>query len=82
VIQFRIAQHEWHSHYEENMTTSSEVISGSRYSDVTAGKSGGATYTPEILADFVAEQVVKAAENLPIDRPLRIRDPAIGHGGC
>ena len=34
-----------------------------RYALVTEEKSGGATYTPKILADFVAQQMVKAAGN-------------------
>ena len=51
-----------------------------RYSLVTAEKAGGITYTPERLATFVAKQVVRAAGQFPIDRPLRIFDPAVGHG--
>jgi hypothetical protein len=51
-----------------------------RYHIVTQEKAGGATYTPPILADFVSEQVVEAAGILPTDRPLRVLDPAIGHG--
>ncbi|NBB81093.1 MAG: N-6 DNA methylase [Verrucomicrobia bacterium] len=51
-----------------------------RYDTVTEEKAGGATYTPKILADFVAQQIVETAGKLPTDRPLRILDPAIGHG--
>jgi len=51
-----------------------------RYHNVTEEKAGGATYTPKILADFVAQQIVETAGRLPTDRPLRILDPAIGHG--
>ena len=51
-----------------------------RYHIVTEEKADGATYTPRILADFVARQMVEAAGRLPTDRPLRILDPAIGHG--
>jgi hypothetical protein len=51
-----------------------------RYHVVTEEKAGGATYTPKLLADFVAQQIVETAGRLPIDRPLRILDPAIGHG--
>ncbi|MGH8546893.1 MAG: Eco57I restriction-modification methylase domain-containing protein [Gammaproteobacteria bacterium] len=51
-----------------------------RYEIVTQEKSGGATYTPKILADFVARQIVEAARELPSERPLRILDPAVGHG--
>lgn len=51
-----------------------------RYQSVAEGKAGGATYTPKLLADFVAHQIVETADALPIDRPLRILDPAVGHG--
>ena len=51
-----------------------------RYHIVPEEKAGGATYTPEILADFVARQIVKAAGTLPTNRPLRVLDPAVGHG--
>tara|TARA_R100000789_G_C3023753_1_gene154052 strand:- start:4930 stop:6678 length:1749 start_codon:yes stop_codon:yes gene_type:complete len=54
-----------------------------RYEAVTREKSGGATYTPKVLADFVAQQIVETASQRllrPSERPLRILDPAIGHG--
>lgn len=51
-----------------------------RYQVVTEEKAGGATYTPKVLADFVAQQIIETAEKIPTDRPLRILDPAIGHG--
>ncbi len=51
-----------------------------RYQIVAEEKAGGATYTPKLLADFVARQIVETAGVLPTDRPLRILDPAIGHG--
>ena len=51
-----------------------------RYQVVTEEKAGGATYTPKILADFVAQQIIETAGTLPTDRPFRILDPAIGHG--
>ena len=51
-----------------------------RYHIVTEEKAGGATYTPKILADFVARQIVETAGRLPTNRLLRILDPAIGHG--
>ena len=51
-----------------------------RYRIVTKKKSGGATYTPKILADFVAQQIVQTAGKLPSKNPLRILDPAVGHG--
>lgn len=51
-----------------------------RYEFVTEEKAGGATYTPKILADFVAKTIVTTLGDLPKGRPLRILDPAIGHG--
>ncbi len=62
------------------MSTQDKVISVSRYDAVPEKKSGGVTYTPKILADFVARQIVQAVEKLPTDRPLRVLDPAVGHG--
>lgn len=50
-----------------------------RYGEVTESKAGGVTYTPRELADFVADQMLEIAD-LPKDRPLRVLDPAIGHG--
>ena len=52
----------------------------SRYAKVSRAKSGGATYTPNLLADFVARQMVDTKETLPHQRPIRILDPALGHG--
>ena len=51
-----------------------------RYQVVTEEKADGAIYTPKILADFVAQQIIETAGTLPTDRPFRILDPAIGHG--
>ena len=51
-----------------------------RYGIVTEEKAGGITYTPKILADFVADQIVQTAGRLPTDRLFRILDPAVGHG--
>lgn len=51
-----------------------------RYTLVTEEKAGGATYTPKILADFVAQQIVKAAEKRDLVTPVRILDPAVGDG--
>ena len=62
------------------MKTFRQPRSIKRYRTVAEEKAGGATYTPKILADFVAQKIVQIAEELPTDRPLRILDPAIGHG--
>jgi tRNA1(Val) A37 N6-methylase TrmN6 len=49
-----------------------------RYQVVTREKADGATYTPKLLADFVATQITNAA-NLP-EGQIRILDPAVGDG--
>lgn len=51
-----------------------------RYHGVSQEKSGGATYTPGVLADFVARHVVQAAVERSDDRPTRVLDPALGDG--
>ena len=50
-----------------------------RYSDVPDKKAAGVTYTPPDMADFVADQMIEFAD-LAVDGPLRILDPAVGHG--
>lgn len=50
-----------------------------RYAAVSHEKAHGATYTPTILADFVAKQLA-AAVLAPRDAVLRILDPAVGDG--
>ncbi|RMG80293.1 MAG: type II restriction endonuclease subunit M [Chloroflexi bacterium] len=52
----------------------------SRFAFVSEEKSEGATYTPTILANFVASKIVEAFNNFSGDRPLRILDPAVGDG--
>lgn len=56
-----------------------EVLSVPRYSNVDRQKYDGATYTPVLFANFVAEQILKIAE-LPKDGTIRILDPACGDG--
>ncbi|MBF4989454.1 N-6 DNA methylase [Methylophilus sp. 14] len=56
-----------------------EVLSVPRYSNVDRQKYDGATYTPVLFANFVAEQILKIAE-LPKDETIRILDPACGDG--
>lgn len=51
-----------------------------RYTGVSRRKSGGATYTPKPLADFVARHIVRTMGAPRGDRPLRVLDPAIGDG--
>jgi hypothetical protein len=65
----------------ENSTSApNKTLFVSRYAAVPEKKSGGATYTPKLLADFVAQQIIEAAGKLSLNRPLRILDPAIGRG--
>lgn len=53
---------------------------GRRFSEVTEKKSGGSTYTPKLLADFVASHIVKLTSFDPPPKTLRILDPAAGDG--
>ena len=62
------------------MKTRSQLVHKARYSFVTEEKATGATYTPKNLADFVAEKIIEALETFPVDRPLRVLDPAVGNG--
>jgi adenine-specific DNA-methyltransferase len=62
------------------MKTLSQPRFSKRYEVVTEEKAGGATYTPKILADFVAQQIVKAFQTRSKERPIRVLDPAIGDG--
>ncbi|KAB0667521.1 N-6 DNA methylase [Oryzomonas japonica] len=50
-----------------------------RYQKVAKEKSDGATYTPQLLADFVATQIINAGI-VPDNDILNIFDPAIGDG--
>jgi hypothetical protein len=50
-----------------------------RYRFVTEEKAGGATYTPRLLADFVAEKIIQTAKVGDKD-VIRVLDPAVGGG--
>lgn len=65
---------------ESEMKTSHQTHFTKRYRIVTDEKAGGVTYTPKILADFVAQQIVDATGKFQTRCPIRILDPAIGHG--
>ncbi len=52
----------------------------SRYQNLTIEKTAGVTYTPKVLADFVAQQIVTAYGKFSSNRAIRILDPAVGHG--
>jgi len=61
------------------MPASSKTEASRRYELVSQEKAGGATYTPQALADFVASKIVGSA--ILDGRPeLRVLDPAIGDG--
>lgn len=51
-----------------------------RYQKVSKQKAEGATYTPKLLADFVASEIVKAAEFVAYKNVINIFDPAVGDG--
>jgi adenine-specific DNA-methyltransferase len=51
-----------------------------RYQVVTKKKASGATYTPQVLADFVARQICAAAASLEPGKTIRVLDPAVGDG--
>ncbi len=60
------------------MRSAANAQSTRRYQVVTQEKSGGATYTPTMLADFVANKIIDSA-SLPTD-VIRVLDPAVGDG--
>lgn len=62
------------------MSEARQLRSAERYQFTTEEKAAGATYTPKVLADFVADRIIKIAAELPTHRRIRILDPAIGHG--
>jgi hypothetical protein len=51
-----------------------------RYRNVTGKKTDGVVYTPEHLADFVADQIVSHYSLVSDRPPLKILDPAVGEG--
>ena len=51
-----------------------------RYKAVSREKSDGATYTPKLLADFVASQIVLHASATAELGSVRVLDPAVGDG--
>lgn len=61
------------------MVAANSTAAKIRYSDVTEAKSGGVTYTPTELANFVAERIVSVAASKP-SQVVRVLDPAVGHG--
>lgn len=66
------------------MQSSVDALPSSRYKLITEEKAEGATYTPKNLADFVAEQIRRAAPvTAPVtigNRTIKVLDPATGDG--
>jgi hypothetical protein len=56
------------------------MCSRSRYTVVSREKANGATYTPQVLADFVAHQICSIAASTLSKSSVRLLDPAVGHG--
>ena len=50
------------------------------YRDVSAQKAGGVNYTPHILADFVADEIICYAESIREKNSINVFDPAFGDG--
>jgi hypothetical protein len=61
------------------MATIAQPKFSRRFKVVTEGKATGATYTPPILADFVAKKIADFAR-LKEKANIRVLDPAIGDG--
>ncbi len=51
-----------------------------RYDAVSGEKATGKTYTPPVLADFVADEIVRTARPANNGVPLRVLDPGVGEG--
>lgn len=51
-----------------------------RYQDVSKQKADGATYTPKLLADFVANEIIESAKFITKKDVINIFDPAVGDG--
>lgn len=62
------------------MTSFAERQTATRYKVVSEHKAGGVTYTPKLLADFVARKVVEAARRVQSNASIRVFDPSVGHG--
>jgi hypothetical protein len=62
------------------MPLSNGISDSSRYAVVPEEKSGGVTYTPKILADFVAGKMVEIFDDHSSSQSIRILDPAVGDG--
>jgi methylase of polypeptide subunit release factors len=63
-----------------DMEIAASSTSTRRYKVVSEKKASGATYTPKVLADFVARKIVDHANLESARRPLSVLDPAVGDG--
>lgn len=67
------------AHEVRRMQATAQLHLPGRYRNVTEEKLIGATYTPLLLADFVAENIISSA-HLDETETIRVLDPAIGDG--
>ncbi|MDP2071863.1 Eco57I restriction-modification methylase domain-containing protein [Methylotenera sp.] len=65
--------------YTVELDISETLAISPRYSLSAVKKSSGATYTPDIFADFVAEQMMRVFQ-VPPTGVIRVLDPAVGDG--
>lgn len=54
-------------------------LNSTRYASESAVKQGGETFTPSNLADFVAQRILKASNNIP-NKGIEILEPSVGDG--
>jgi len=62
------------------MESTQQSRTSKRYGGVTEEKAVGATYTPAVLADFVAKKIAESFQDFSTDSSLRVLDPAVGQG--
>ncbi|MBD2277348.1 Eco57I restriction-modification methylase domain-containing protein [Aphanizomenon flos-aquae] len=62
------------------MKTYLQTSTNKRYQNVSEEKLDGATYTPSILADFLAEKIIDIVKQRDFSSPIKILDPAVGDG--
>jgi len=62
------------------MVIASRLAYSNRHAAAMEKKAGGETYTPKLLADFVARQIIQTACLETREGVLRVLDPAVGDG--
>lgn len=62
------------------MQSDCKPLTARRYKGVTDEKANGAVYTPKSLANFVSQQIIRAAGENTDTSSVRILDPAVGSG--